>query len=85
LFQQNLEHGRRLGHVALVSRALAGACQMLVVTGQFERAEPLALELCATMRGSEDVVHMCAADHYCARLATSDRNDRPPSSLPVDS
>jgi predicted ATPase/class 3 adenylate cyclase len=69
LFQQNLELARSLGHQALVSRSLAGVCQMLVVTGQFERAEPLALELYASMRGSEDVVYMCAADHYLADCA----------------
>ena len=64
LFEQNLEHARRFGHHALASRSLAGVCQMLVVTGQFERAEPLALELHASMRDSEDVVYMCAADHF---------------------
>ncbi len=74
LFQQNLEHARRLGHLALVSRALAGVCQMLVVTGQFERAEPLALELYASMRGSEDVAYMCAADHYLADCAMHRRD-----------
>jgi tetratricopeptide (TPR) repeat protein len=74
LFQQNLEHARRLGHHALVSRSLAGVCQMLVVTGQFERAEPLALELHASMRDSEDVVFMCAADHYLADCAMHRRD-----------
>ena len=74
LFQQNLEHARRLGHHALVSRSLAGMCQMLVVTGQFERAEPLALELHASMRDSEDVVYMCAADHYLADCAMHRRD-----------
>ena len=69
LFQQNLEHARRLGNQALVSRSLAGVCQMLVVTELFERAEPLALELHASMRDSEDVVYMCAADHYLADCA----------------
>ena len=69
LFQQNLEHARRLGNHALVSRSLAGVCQMLVVTGQFEGAEPLAVELHASMRDSEDVVYMCAADHYLADCA----------------
>jgi predicted ATPase/class 3 adenylate cyclase len=74
LFQQNLEHARRLGHHELVSRSLAGVCQMLVVTGQFERAEPLALELYASMRDSEDVVYMCAADHYLADCAMHRRD-----------
>jgi tetratricopeptide (TPR) repeat protein len=70
LFEQNLAAARRLGHHVLVSRSLAGVCQMLVVTGQFERAEPLALELHTSMRDSEDVVYMCAADHYLADCAT---------------
>ena len=74
LFQQNLEHARRLGHHALVSRSLAGVCQMLVVTGQFARAEPLALELYASMRDSEDVVYMSAADHYLADCAMHRRD-----------
>jgi predicted ATPase/class 3 adenylate cyclase len=69
LFQQNLEQARRLGHHALVSRSLAGVCQMLVVTKQFARAEPLALELYASMRDSEDVMFMCAGDHYLADCA----------------
>ena len=74
LFQQNLERARRLGHHALVSRSLAGVCQMLVVTGQFARAEPLALELHASMRDSEDVVFMCAGDHYLADCAMHRRD-----------
>jgi predicted ATPase len=69
LFEQNLELARRLGHRALVNRSLAGVCQMLVVTGQFERAQPLALELHASMRDSEDVVNMAAADHFLADCA----------------
>jgi hypothetical protein len=47
---------------------------MLVVTGQFERAEPLARELHASMRDSEDVVYMCAADHYLADCAMHRRD-----------
>jgi predicted ATPase/class 3 adenylate cyclase len=74
LFQQNLELARRLGHHTLVNRSLAGVCQMLVVTGQFERAEPLALELHASMRDSEDVVYMGAADHYLSDCAMHRRD-----------
>ncbi len=74
LFQQNLELASRLGHEPLVNRSLAGVCQMLVVTGQFERAEPLARELHASMRDSEDVVYMCAADHYLADCAMHRRD-----------
>jgi tetratricopeptide (TPR) repeat protein len=69
LFEQNLELARGLGHHALVSRSMAGVCQMLVVTGEFERAEPLALELHASMRGSEDVGCMHMADHFLADCA----------------
>ena len=47
---------------------------MLVVTGQFERAEPLALELHASMRDSEDVMYMGAADHYLADCAMHRRD-----------
>src|SRR5439155_6548471 len=74
LFQQNLEHARHLGHHELVSRSPVGVCQMLVVSGEFERAEPLALELYALMRDSEDVVYMCAADHYLADCAMHRRD-----------
>ena len=49
LFEQNLGLARSLGHRALVSRSLAGVCQMLVVTGRFDRAEPLARELYVSM------------------------------------
>ena len=74
LFQQNLELARSLGHPALVSRSLAGVCQMLVATGQFERAEPLALELHASTRDSEDVDRMVSADHYLADCAMHRRD-----------
>jgi tetratricopeptide (TPR) repeat protein len=74
LFEQNLELARRLGHHALVSRSLAGVCQLLVATGQFERAEPLAVELYASTPDSEDVVYMCAADHYLADCAMHRRD-----------
>src|SRR5262249_52787552 len=69
LFEQNLELGRRLGHSALVNRSTAGVCQLLVRTGEFERAEPLALELHAATRDSEDVRCMVSADHYLADCA----------------
>jgi predicted ATPase/class 3 adenylate cyclase len=74
LFQQNLEHARRLGHHALVSRSIAGVCQMLVAVGQFERAEPLALELYASTRDSEDVHCMSSADHFLADCAMHRRD-----------
>jgi non-specific serine/threonine protein kinase len=80
LFQENLELARSLGHNALVSRSLAGVCQMLVVTNQFERAEPLARELRASMRDSEDVVYMSAADHFLADCAMDRRDYSSPSS-----
>ena len=65
---------RSIGHHALVSRSLAGVCQMLVVSGEFERAEPVALELYASTRDSEDVQYMCAADHYLADCAMHRRD-----------
>jgi predicted ATPase len=74
LFEQNLELARSLGHHALVSRALAGVCQMLVATGEFERAEPLALELHASTRDTEDVWCMGAADHFLADCAMHRRD-----------
>jgi len=74
LFEQNLEFARSLGHQALVTRSLAGVCQLLVATGQFERAEPLALELHALTRDSEDVSSMHAADHYLADCAMHRRD-----------
>jgi predicted ATPase len=74
VFEQNLELARGLGHETLVSRSIAGVCQLLLATGEFERAEPLALELHALTRGSEDVWDMCSADHYLSDCAM-DRRD----------
>jgi hypothetical protein len=74
VFEQNLELARRLGHHAIVNRSIAGVCQLLVATGEFERAEPLALELHASMRDSEDVQNMVAGDHYLSDCAM-DRRD----------
>jgi predicted ATPase/class 3 adenylate cyclase len=74
VFEQNLELARRLGHHALVNRSIAGICQLLVATGEFERAEPLALELHASTRDSEDVQNMVSADHYLSDCAM-DRRD----------
>jgi predicted ATPase/class 3 adenylate cyclase len=74
VFEQNLELARRLGHAALANRSIAGVCQLLVATGEFERAEPLALELHASTRDSEDVFCMVSADHYLSDCAM-DRRD----------
>jgi predicted ATPase len=74
LFEQNLELARRLGHRALINRAIAGVCQLLVATGEFERAEPLALELHAATRDSEDVSTMISGDHYLADCAMHKRD-----------
>jgi tetratricopeptide (TPR) repeat protein len=74
LFEQNLEFARSLGHQALVTRSLAGVCQLLVATGEFERAEPLALELHASTRDSEDVSCMVSGDHYLADCAMHRRD-----------
>jgi len=45
-----------------------------VATGEFERAEPLALELHASTRDSEDVQNMVAADHYLSDCAMHRRD-----------
>jgi len=60
LFEQNLELARRLGHDALFRRSLERFCWALLVTGQFERAEPLAEEL--------------GHDHYLADCAQHRRD-----------
>jgi len=74
VFEQNAELARRLGHHAIVNRSIAGVCQLLVATGEFERAEPLALELHAATRDSEDVFCMVSGDHYLSDCAM-DRRD----------
>ncbi len=73
-FEENLELARRLGHQALVIRSIAGVCQLLVATGEFERAEPMAIELHASTRDSEDVGCMVSADHYLADCAMHQRD-----------
>jgi predicted ATPase/class 3 adenylate cyclase len=45
VYERNLELARSLGHEPLVTESLTGVCQLLLATGQFERAEPLAQEL----------------------------------------
>ena len=74
VFEQNLEFARRLDHRALINRSIAGVCQLLVATGEFERAEPLALELHSATRDREDVSTMISGDHYLADCAM-DRRD----------
>jgi predicted ATPase/class 3 adenylate cyclase len=74
VFEENLELARRLGHQALVNRSIAGVCQLLVATGEFERAEPMAIELHASTRDSEDVGCMVSADHYLADCAMHQRD-----------
>ena len=68
VFDQNLELARSLGQQSLVATSLIGVCQLLLATGEFERAEPLAEELqddhfladCAMHRGD----YTLAARHY---------------------
>ena len=74
VFDQNLELARRLGHHALVNRSIAGVCQLLVATGQFDPAEPLARELHASTRDSEDVGCIVSGDHYLADCAMQQRD-----------
>jgi tetratricopeptide (TPR) repeat protein len=45
VYEQNLELARSLGRQSLVTTSLTGVCQLLLATGEFERAEPLAEEL----------------------------------------
>jgi predicted ATPase/class 3 adenylate cyclase len=45
VYEQNLELARSLGRQSLVATSLRGVCQLLLATGEFERAEPLAEEL----------------------------------------
>ena len=69
-FQETLDQARSLGDQALINQSIAGVCQLLVATGDFERAEPLALELHSATRGTEDVSLIGSADHYLADFAT---------------
>jgi predicted ATPase len=62
VFEQNLVLARRLGQQSIVTASLRGVCQLLLATGQFERAEPLAEEL--------------RDDHYLADCAMHRRDYR---------
>ena len=72
VYEQNLQLARSLGQRSLVATSLAGVCQLLLATGQFERAEPLAEELqddhyladCAMHRRD----YTLAARHYSRHL-----------------
>jgi tetratricopeptide (TPR) repeat protein len=45
VYEQNLELARSLGLQSVIATSLRGVCQLLLATGEFERAEPLAEEL----------------------------------------
>jgi non-specific serine/threonine protein kinase len=72
VYEGNLELARSLGQQSLVKDALRGVCQLLLATGQFERAEPLAQELqddhyladCAMHRQD----YTLAARHYARQI-----------------
>jgi tetratricopeptide (TPR) repeat protein len=72
LYEQNLELARSLGQQSVIATSLSGVCQLLLATGQFERAEPLAEELqddhfladCAMHRRD----YTLAARHYLRAL-----------------
>lgn len=72
VYEQNLELARTLGHEPLVKATQSGVCQLLLATGQFDRAEPLAQELqddhfladCAMHRQD----YALAARHYVRQL-----------------
>ena len=76
LFEQNLESARRLGDWTLIAHSLTGVCQLLAATGQYEQAEPLALELSALADGSEDPWILAAGHHYLSDCAMH-RHDYP--------
>jgi len=57
VWEQNLELARALKRDDFVGRSLSGVCQVLLATGQFERAEPLAREL-----GNDHYLADCAMD-----------------------
>ena len=72
VYEENLELARSLGQQSLVTTSLYGVCQLLLATGEFERAEPLAEELqddhyladCAMHRRD----YTLAARHYSRNL-----------------
>jgi predicted ATPase len=68
LFEQNLELARRLGDDGLLRWSLDRVCWALLVTGQFEPAEPLAEEL-----GDDHFLADCAQDRRDYALAERHR------------
>jgi predicted ATPase/class 3 adenylate cyclase len=72
VYEQNLELARSLGQQSLINVSLGGVCQLLLASGQFERAEPLAQELqhdhfladCAMHRQD----YALAARHYARQV-----------------
>ena len=72
LYEQNLELARRLGSALTRHHSLAGVCQMLLATGEFERAEPLAEELQQDHYLADCAMHRrdytLAARHYSRNL-----------------
>lgn len=71
-YEQNLELARALGEQWLIDFALSGVCQLLLATGQFERAEPLAQELQSDHYLADCAMHRrdyaVAARHYLLEL-----------------
>jgi tetratricopeptide (TPR) repeat protein len=57
VYEQNLELARSLGDDALLEQSLHGYCLLLLATGDFARAEPIAEEL-----GNEHYLADCAQD-----------------------
>jgi len=71
-YEQNLELARTLGEQWLIDSSLSGVCQLLLATGQFERAEPLAQELQSDHYLADCAMHRrdyaVAARHYLLQL-----------------
>jgi predicted ATPase/DNA-binding SARP family transcriptional activator len=68
LFERTLELARSVGHDTLLAWSLGGVCLLLLATGEFERAEPIAEEL---RRNGQDIRN---ALHYLADCAQHRRD-----------
>ena len=85
-FEQSLELRRELGQPELIARSMNGLCQVLVVRGDVEQAEPLAERLgdsgahffadCALLRGDGEA----ATVRYCRAMAIAWQRGSPSQS-----
>jgi hypothetical protein len=65
IFEETLEQARRLGNPTLIRSTLPAVCQVLVATGDTDRAEPLAAELA----DSKHDLTRSSGNHYLADCA----------------